>query len=70
MRQLLFGKLDPKRLRKLAMRRYPRTAQDDAYDTANGTTLLTPEWDKGNDDRDAIRSSLRLDEHKSASVIE
>jgi len=63
MKTLFFGKLDPKR-RKLRVPFTPRTADEPAYDTAHGTALLTPEWDKGNDDPNAIRSSLGLDDKR------
>lgn len=61
MKALLFGKLDPKR------RKAPPvydTHNHTVFDTANGTSLLAPEWDKGNDDPDAIRSSLGLDDKR------
>lgn len=59
MKTLFFGKLDPKRRRRLPT--VPREGGE-TFDTAHGTAVLTPEWDKGNDDPVAIRSSLGLDD--------
>lgn len=60
MKTLFFGRLDPKRRRG----RPPGAPVEggEAFDTAHGTAVLTPEWDKGNDDPVAIRSSLGLDD--------
>lgn len=63
MKSLFFGKLDPSRRKPLKLPSVPRDGQA-PFDTAHSTALLTPEWDKGNDDKDAIRSSLGLDDHR------
>lgn len=42
----------------------------EAYDTADSTALLTPEFDKGNDDVTAIRSSLDLEARKRSPHAE
>jgi len=70
MKTLLFGKKDPRNAkpgwlkRRGAVGLTPRGDDGNAYDTADGTALLTPEWDKGNDDPAVIRSSLGLDVSK------
>lgn len=67
MRPLLFGKRDLKRQQPL-----PAVSRDGgvAFDTADSTVLLTPEFDKGNDDVTAIRSSLGLDTDKRRPASE
>lgn len=56
MRPMLFGKKDPKRQRKA----WSAVPDGTPFDSASSTQLLTPEFDKGNDDVTAIRSSLGL----------
>lgn len=56
MRPFLFGKRDPKHQRKV----WPVVPDGTPFDSASSTQLLTPEFDKGNDDVTAIRSSLGL----------
>lgn len=58
MKTLLFGKRDPRRQRRSTP--VVGAGLDPAFDTVNSTVLLTPEFDKGNDDVTAIRSSLGL----------
>lgn len=71
MKTLLFGAKDPRNTRPGWLKRRsfvgltpPDADANGAYDTADGTALLTPEWDKGNDDPEVIRSSLGLDVSK------
>lgn len=71
MKTLLFGKRDPRSVGRAWRKRFtvfgltpPDGDGTACYDTTDGTALLTPEWDKGNDDPAVIRSSLGLDVSK------